>query len=145
MIQEAGSLIDGRWQWNLMWCREMFQWEEDQYSELVEIIAPFFPLDINDKWLWLGDGIQGFTVKTTYLQLENMANNRRTLEPIEVFVFKRLWECASPSKIRAFVWQLLLNRVQTKDNLYKRKMLRIDQQTCVMCERKAETAVHLFL
>ncbi|PNX88953.1 TSL-kinase interacting protein [Trifolium pratense] len=53
----------------------------------------------------------------------------QTLEPIEVFVFKRLWESASPSKIRAFVWQLLLNRVQTKDNLYKLKMLRTDQQT----------------
>ncbi|MCI29433.1 putative ribonuclease H protein, partial [Trifolium medium] len=61
VIQNAGRVIDGRWRWNLMWRRERFQWEEEQYREFVEIITPFFPSDICDKWLWLGDGIQGFT------------------------------------------------------------------------------------
>ncbi|XP_045797741.1 uncharacterized protein LOC123891918 [Trifolium pratense] len=84
-----------------MWQRERFQWEEDQYREFAEIIAPFFPLDNHDKWLWLGDGMQGFTVKSAYLQLENMANNPRILEPVD-FVFKRLWKCAPPSKVACF-------------------------------------------
>ncbi|MCH82386.1 LINE-1 reverse transcriptase like, partial [Trifolium medium] len=145
MIQDVGRMSEGRWQWELLWRRARFQWEQDLYNEFVEIIAPFVPVDNLDRWLWLGDGTQGYTVKSAYLRLENMVTNRRTLEPVEEFVFKRLWKCAVPSKVRAFAWQLLLNRVQTKENLFKRKMLQMDQQLCVLCDRKRETATHLFL
>ncbi|GAU21269.1 hypothetical protein TSUD_286790 [Trifolium subterraneum] len=146
VIQNAGRLNEGRWwQWNLMWRKERFQWEEDQYSEFVEIIAPFVPSENLDKWLWLGDGIQGFTVKSAYCRLENMVSNRRILELAEDFVLKRLWKCASPFNVRAFVWQLLLDRVQTKDNLFKRKMLDADQQLCVLCGKKNKIVVHLYL
>ncbi|XP_045792042.1 uncharacterized protein LOC123886801 [Trifolium pratense] len=140
-----GILIDGQWQWQLMWRRNRFQWEEDQFREFVEIIAPFAPVDNPDRWLWLGDGIQGFTVKSAYVLLENLVPVNRNLQPVEVFVFNRLWKCATPSKVRAFSWQLLLNRVQTKDNLFKRRMLLIDQQNCVFCGHMTETAAHLFL
>jgi hypothetical protein len=51
-----GRLIDGRWQWELLWRRNRFQWEEDQFREFSEIIAPFAPNDNTDRWLWLGDG-----------------------------------------------------------------------------------------
>ncbi|GAU09987.1 hypothetical protein TSUD_393040 [Trifolium subterraneum] len=145
VIQDVGRMIDGRWQWELLWRRNRFQWEEDQYNEFVEIIDPFVPVDVGDRWLWLGDGILGFTVKSAFLRLESMVANSRILEPVEEFVFKRLWKCAVPSKVRAFGWQLLLNRIQTKDNLVKRNLLQTDQQLCVFCGRKTETAVHLFL
>ncbi|GAU10885.1 hypothetical protein TSUD_425050, partial [Trifolium subterraneum] len=64
VIQNLGSLTEGRWQWELLWRRDRFQWEEDQYREFVDVIAPFAPVDNHDRWLWLGDGIQGFTVKS---------------------------------------------------------------------------------
>jgi hypothetical protein len=140
-----GRLIDGRWQWELLWRRNRFQWEEDQFREFSEIIAPFAPNDNTDRWLWLGDGILGFTVKSAYLLLESNAVNRRILIPDEVFVYKRLWKCAAPSKVRAFVWQLLQDRAQTKENLCKRRMLELDQQNCVLCNRHIESASHLFL
>ncbi|PNX55791.1 hypothetical protein L195_g049421 [Trifolium pratense] len=109
MIKDVGRMIEVRWQWELLWRRDRFQWEQDLYNEFVEIIAPFVPVDNLDRWLWLGDGIQGFTVKSAYLRLENIVTNRQTLEPVEEFVFKRLWKCAVPSKVRAFAWQLLLS------------------------------------
>jgi hypothetical protein len=144
-INDMGRLIDGRWQWELLWRRNRFQWEEDQFREFSEIIAPFAPNDNTDRWLWLGDGILGFTVKSAYLLLESNAVNRRILIPDEVFVYKRLWKCAAPSKVRAFVWQLLQDRAQTKENLCKRRMLELDQQNCVLCNRHIESASHLFL
>ncbi|MCI15313.1 hypothetical protein A2U01_0036451, partial [Trifolium medium] len=70
----------------------------------MEIIAAFAPVDAPDSWLWLGDGITGFTVKSAYLLLENSVTNRHHLEPVQDFVFKRLWKCAAPSKVRAFAW-----------------------------------------
>jgi hypothetical protein len=145
LIHEMGSLIDGRWQWDFVWRRNRFYWEEEQFREFTEIIAPFVPTDNSDRWLWLGDGIQGFTVKSAFLLLEGTATNRRILIPDEVFVYKKLWKCAAPSKVRAFAWQLLQDRIQTKENLYKRRMLQLDQQTCVMCNRCIESASHLFL
>jgi hypothetical protein len=131
-------------------------------------------VDNSDSWLWLGDGILGFTVKWAYLLLENMGTNRSTLDPVDEFVFKRLWKCAAPSKVRAFAWQLLLDCVQIKDNLFKRrlyclgagtghvlgtgtlpqkeylciierKIIQADQLNCVLCSRSIEKADHLFL
>jgi hypothetical protein len=64
---------------------------------------------------------------------------------VEDFVFKRLWKGAAPSKVHAFAWQLLLNRIQTKDNLFKRRMIQADQLRCVMCNQNFESANHLFL
>ncbi|GAU47483.1 hypothetical protein TSUD_265550 [Trifolium subterraneum] len=136
VIQNLGSVSDGLWQWELEWRRVRFQWEEEQYREFVVIIAPFVPVDNRDSWLWFGDGINGFTVKSTYLTLENLVTNTRNLEPVEEFVFKRLWKCATPSKVRAFAWQLLLDRIPTKDNLVKRRMIHGDQLNCVLCGRR---------
>ncbi|GAU37286.1 hypothetical protein TSUD_354420 [Trifolium subterraneum] len=82
VVQEVGRVIEGRWQWELVWRRDRFQWEHDQYNELMEIIALFVPVDTADRWLWLGDRTQGFTVKSAYLRMENMVTNRRILEPV---------------------------------------------------------------
>jgi hypothetical protein len=74
MITDLGRLSEGRWQCNISWQRERFQWEEDLYRELIEIITPFVPVENLDRWLWL----------------------------VEEFVFKRLWKSAAPSKVCAF-------------------------------------------
>jgi hypothetical protein len=47
-------------------------------------------------------------------------------------------------KICAF-WQLLLDRIQTKDNLVKRRIVPVQQSLCVLCGSATETASHLFL
>jgi hypothetical protein len=145
LIQDMGSMVGEVWQWELRWRRNRFLWEEDQYREFREIIDVFVPSDNSNKWLWLGDGLQGFNVNYAYMLLESAVQNSRRLEPVEDFVFKRLWKGAAPSKVVAFVWQLLLNRIQTKDNLFKRRMLQADQLMCVMCNRTIESANHLFL
>ncbi|MCH80013.1 LINE-1 reverse transcriptase like, partial [Trifolium medium] len=110
VIHSLGSFINGRWQWILAWRRQRFVWEEDQYREFVEVINSFVPTDDPDVWLWLGDGIQGFTVNSAFLLLENLVPNRRVLEPTEELVFDNLWKSAAPSKVCAFSWQLILDR-----------------------------------
>jgi hypothetical protein len=145
LIQDMGSMIDEVWHWDLRWRRNLFLWEEDQHRKFRAIIDVFVPSDTSDKWLWLGDGIQGFNVNSAYILLESAVQNSRRLEPVEDFVFKRLWKGAAPYKVHAFAWQLLLDRIQTKDNLFKRRMLQADQLMCVMCNRTIESANHLFL
>jgi hypothetical protein len=145
VIQNMGSVIEGRWHWDLSWRRNRFEWEEEQFRNLCDVISSFFPGTVDDSWTWLGDGVQGFTVKGAYLLLESSVVHSRQVTQVEEVVFKRLWKGLSPSKVRAFVWQLLLGRIPTKDNLFKRRMIPMEQVQCVFCNRCLETSLHLFL
>lgn len=51
-----------------------------------------------------------------------------------------------PSKVVAFAWKVLLNRIPTKVNLRVRNILPLDgSEMCVLCNRREETCVHLFI
>jgi hypothetical protein len=145
MIQKMGRLIDGRWQWELQWRRNLFAWEEDQFRDFLEIIAPFNPSIHQDSWLWMGDDIHGFTANSAYLLLVAEYNQFALPSPTLQIVFKNLWKCGAPSKISAFSWQLILDRIQTKDNLVKRRIIDDQQGHCVLCGLAPESATHLFL
>jgi hypothetical protein len=69
VIGNLGRLIEGCWHWELIWRRTLFAWEEDQYREFLDIITLFSPTVQQDRWLWLGDDLQGFTVNSAYLLL----------------------------------------------------------------------------
>ncbi|PNX97438.1 cysteine-rich receptor-like protein kinase [Trifolium pratense] len=145
VIQNLGSVADGQWRWELQWRRNLFVWEEEQYNVLIELIAPFVPNDQHDKWMWLRNGMEGFTVNFAYLLVVSAYSNQRVCDPVEQFAFNNIWKCGSPSKVCAFSWQLLLNRIPSKDNLRKRRMLQEHQQVCALCNLKVETVLHLFL
>jgi hypothetical protein len=145
VIQNMGWMNDGRWQWELQWRRNLFAWEEDQFRDFLEIIAPFTPSIHHDCWLWMGDEIRGFTANSAYLLLVAEYNQHILPTPTLQFVFKNLWKCGAPFKISAFSWQLILDRIQTKDNLVKRHIIGEQQGMCVLCGVAPESATHLFL
>jgi RNA polymerase subunit RPABC4/transcription elongation factor Spt4 len=43
------------------------------------------------------------------------------------------------------VWQMLLDRIQTKENLWRRRIIQQQQTNCVLCGAAMESTVHLFL
>ncbi|CAJ2627651.1 unnamed protein product [Trifolium pratense] len=63
---------------------------------------------------------------------------------IRCFVFKNLWKSPAPSKVITFLWQLILDRIQTKDNLRKRRMIHDNNFNCVLCTVCVESACHVF-
>lgn len=71
------------------------------------------------------------------------------LEPLEntkAMVFGSVWKSPAPSKVVVFSWQSLLDRIPTKDNLPKRRILPTESRVrCVFCDQVGETAAHLFL
>jgi hypothetical protein len=145
VISNLGMVVEGVWQWNFNWRRNLFTWEEEQYNEFLDIIAPFTPSDHDDRWLWMEDDGHGFSAKSTYLLLVAEHNPPVAHDPLMMFVFKYLWKCGVPSKVCVFAWQLLLDRIQTKDNLMKRRIIDVQQGHCVKCMMGTETALHLFL
>ncbi|XP_057452844.1 uncharacterized protein LOC130744700 [Lotus japonicus] len=59
--------------------------------------------------------------------------------------FRLIWASLAPSNVKAFVWRLMLNRVQTKTNLRRRHAIRDDQSlACAFCQHQDETSDHLF-
>jgi hypothetical protein len=145
MIHKMGRMIGGRWQWELQWRRSLFAWEEEQFRDFLDIIAPFTPSNHGDSWLWMGDDTCGFTANSAYTVLAAEFNQFVLPSPTLQFVFKNLWKCGAPSKICAFSWQLILDRIQTKDNLVKHRIINEQQGQCVLCGSVPETAIHLFL
>jgi hypothetical protein len=145
VIGNLGRLIEGCWHWELIWRRTLFAWEEDQYREFLDIITLFSPTVQQDRWLWLGDDLQGFTVNSAYLLLVVEYNPPVVRDATLDLVFKYLWKCGAPSKVCTFAWQLLLDRIQTKDNLLKRRIIQVQQGQCVLCGQVSESALHLFL
>jgi hypothetical protein len=112
---------------------------------LAHVIAQFQPTLVDDSWQWRENMEEGFTVKSCYDLLHKTFRVNEDIGPLKVFVFTNIWRCAAPSKVCAFSWQLLLERIPTKDNLWRRRMLREDNLSCIFCGFTMETPNHLFL
>jgi hypothetical protein len=57
-----------------------------------------------------------------------------------------IWDSSAPSKVIAFSWQLLYDRIPTKSNLAVRGIVGSEMPwECVGCVGKVETSCHLFL
>jgi len=67
---DCGSWVNGVWEWNLRWRRVLFAWEEDQVSQLLEIISEK-KLEVESKvrWVWKDSETTTFSVKSTYRSL----------------------------------------------------------------------------
>ncbi|KAK2428745.1 hypothetical protein QL285_027243 [Trifolium repens] len=120
LIHETGERRNGEWRWELLWRRNFFVWERELLRELEELIRNVVITVVDDKWMWRPNGEDGFSVKSTYVALDTLLLNHNVLTTEQSFAFKIVWKSAAPSKVRAMVWQLLLDRIPTKENLYRR-------------------------
>ncbi|XP_057418273.1 uncharacterized protein LOC130712458 [Lotus japonicus] len=60
-------------------------------------------------------------------------------------LFNRLWSGVAPSNISAFVWRVVLDRIQSKANLRRRNIILDDAEArCSICNIEEESTNHLF-
>jgi hypothetical protein len=145
LVCEAGRWENGTWNWALEWRRQFFAWEVDLLQELLEVLACVVITDDIDRWIWK-PGINGVhTVRSTYIFLDNLINNRVPRCELDLFTFKFIWRSGVPSKVSTLSWQLLLDKIPTRENLRRRNILNPDESRCVFCGRVVELASHLFL
>jgi len=87
-----------------------------------------------------------FTVKSAYNRLEGFVLREDRWREEEKRVFESLWENLAPSKVVAFVWKVLLDRIPSKVNLAMRQVLPLEGSTmCTLCAMREETSLHLLL
>ncbi|GAU26541.1 hypothetical protein TSUD_361750 [Trifolium subterraneum] len=134
------SLLDVKLDWDL------FQWEEDLVTWLREILEPVALSLVEDSWSWRPDPEGKFSVNSAYLLLVEELWLGEELEEEVALVFDQIWDSPAPSKVIAFSWQLLYDRISTRRNLEARGLLGLDMPwKCVGCVGRVETSTHLFL
>ncbi|GKV12254.1 hypothetical protein SLEP1_g23424 [Rubroshorea leprosula] len=131
-----------QWSWNLQWRRKLFEWETEEAKELQQLIEDKrITHGRPDSWEWVHDKDGQYSTKTAYSIL-----TKDQIETNEISTFKRIWNPKFPSKVSAFNWQLLLDRVPTKANLVIRGILgELEDGKCVFCKVEDEDSKHLFL
>jgi hypothetical protein len=150
-VQQEDSVADlwntnGEEGWNLRWRRRLFEWEKALLNELLAIINLIQPNEEVDDWRWKEDEGGVFTVKSTYSLMASKLLMCRVLGDEQKFNFKAIWKSPAPSKVAGFAWQVLLDRVPTRENLFRRKILQPeDDKCCVFCGVHMESIQHLFL
>lgn len=109
-------------------------WEEGLFQNLRELLDGWEKADEVDSWWWK----ENFSVSSSYASLQRLVLPQEPLERTEEVVFDLLWKSPAPSKVVVFSWQLLLNRIPTKDNLLSRRILApVSLGRCKFCEQAA--------
>ncbi|XP_076891442.1 uncharacterized protein LOC143542847 [Bidens hawaiensis] len=88
-----------------------------------------------DKWLWLGDKSDSFSVASVKKLLNQVGH-----APEENIYSWNYW---LPLKLNTFGWRVNLARLPTMDALIKRKIIN-GPNACCFCWSDAETVDHLF-
>lgn len=101
---------------------------------------------MEDRWRWGLEESGMFSVKSTYGKLEAVVVREDLWSVEEKGVFAKLWKSPAPSKVVAFSWKLLYDRIPTRVNLLVRNVLPTDaSHLCTLCGRGEESSIHPFL
>lgn len=58
-------------------------------------------------------------------------------------MFNVVWRIKIPKKVRLFIWQVLLDRVNTLDRQVTKRALLVGPFCCIMCQKTEEDLDHL--
>ncbi|PNX76130.1 cysteine-rich receptor-like protein kinase [Trifolium pratense] len=81
------------------------------------------PATIEDVWLWRHDSSGVFSIKSAYSLVEEKARFERNIRDVGVTNLARMWASWATSKVIIFSWQLLKDRVPSRQNLLKHRVL----------------------
>ncbi|MCH91937.1 LINE-1 reverse transcriptase like, partial [Trifolium medium] len=132
-VENMGMWENGVWRWELRWRRNFFEWEIDLARELEEVLNDPRITTVADRWIWRLNEVDGFSVKSLYTWLDHFMTPRGLLTTLEAVSFSTIWKSAVPSKVSALAWQLFLDRIPTKDNLCRRRIIRFEDASCDIC------------
>ena len=123
-----------------LWRRRLLAWEEETVSECASLLHDVVLQDNTiDRWRWSLDPIHDYSVKGVYTYL----STADVLEDLGVSVFEGVWQKQVPLKVSVFAWRLLRNRLPTKDNLIRRRIIQHDNDLYIGECSLGETADHL--
>jgi hypothetical protein len=122
------------------WRRRLFAWEEELEGELrLLLLNVSLQVDRSDRWMWRLEPSLGYTVRSSY----NFINSSASVHVDPVLSVSSLWLKHVPLKVVLFVWRLFQDRLPTKDNLFRRRVINFDAQLCIGGCGEVESSSHL--
>lgn len=110
---------------------------QEDIEKILKIPIPITNQD--DKWCWLDDNKEQYTVKSGYRVLTRSSALLSTGLPS--FHWLKLWNLAIPPKVKNFVWRAILECLPTLENLRKRF---VDVYPfCQVCKVASESQEHI--
>ena len=140
MISNMGWFEGNTWRWVLSWKRMLNQEELLAEQTLHIIIQQHYPKRyLPDKVEWNQCG--NFTVKNLYTEALNQQDSGVTVDRMSCSV----WQKLAPPKVELMTWLALLDRLNTKDRLARKKVIPAEMNICTFCNRHTEDIHHLLL
>jgi len=138
-ISECGKWKNDKWEWNLGWRREWFEWEKNLFqSFMVDLERINIDSRRVDSLQWMDGEDKEYTVKSAYEKMQGICNGEQLL------VFQSLYGGLKLFHHRFFfAWRVMLKGVPTKVNLRHRRVL-LNNYGCALCGEQEESVSHLF-
>ncbi|KAL0458885.1 UNVERIFIED_CONTAM: hypothetical protein Slati_0515700 [Sesamum latifolium] len=126
-------------EWDLEVLNTLF-WPEDR--EVIQQI-PLSSFSEPDFLIWHYSSNGLFSVRSAYhLALSEMSQEGTSCECLELRnLWKTIWQCKVPNKVKIFSWRAILNILPTGGNI--KKKLRMVEFGCPFCGSEEETGVHI--
>ncbi|KAF1865451.1 hypothetical protein Lal_00004826 [Lupinus albus] len=97
-VSSMGEWRNGVWIWKLSWRRSLFIWEQEEYAKLIKFLGSSGPqFDAIDGWIWIHNKDSQYSVSNAYKVLAQEEKN------VDFVIFKKLWKCNVPPKIKCLV------------------------------------------
>ena len=122
LVDDLCLRVEGCVRWRFGWRRELFEWEKDLGYELLAHLEGRVTGVMPDMWVWKPGEEDIFSVKSCYTILQNLFYGEGTLNDVEKVIFREIWRSKAPTKVLAFSWTLLRDRIPTNINLSKRSL-----------------------
>lgn len=127
--------------WNPTFRRDLFDWEVDLLGPLVSNLEKvFISKSFPDKRVWTLESFGVFLCKSFFDMLIPSSNFDLN------FLAKRVWKAKVSQRVRAFLWFLILNHINTMDVIQRRRPnMTLSPYWCIMCMKDGESSNHIFL
>jgi len=110
MLVESGVWVDGIWEWNLAWRRNLFECEKVSKSQLLlELQGLRMERDLDDSWVWKDDESSSYSVNSVYAFL------RDEIEEGNNFMYVKFWRTKALSSTHITAWRVLENNLHYKE------------------------------
>lgn len=127
-------------EWHFRWRRDLFEWEADMLRYLKgEIGNATFRSGGSDCIVWHADLSNCYLVKSTYSILSEASNFGSQT------IYNKVWNKFVPLKFSVFAWQVIQNRIPSKENIVKRGILNTNAHSCEGGCGSIKSTSHLFL
>jgi len=136
VVANMGWYEGSMWKWVFVWTKELTQEEGREVERMLSKIEKHNPVqNKEDVLLWKAK--KCYTVKE--FQKET------TRGAVYDSIVCKVWMKLAPPKVEFFMWLALLGKLNTKEVLWKKGLLQVNQLNCPFCTAEIESLSHILM